>query len=447
MNSNPHGGSEPATAQSEADEAFKAAEELYSQGNFRDAVRKYTEVLQRDPEHAQALFKLALIAFQSGHSQRSVDFLQRAIEIDPRNFDYEFQLGFVLQEQKELTKALRCFERVVELHPRHGRALLKIGNIQLALEQREAAAMAFQRALLIEPALRTAMDNPKLPSATRKEIRTANKLLAAKHRSLAQETLDALQRYPAEQCQRIDTAFRYLTGDEQKRYSHPQQRPEYLLFPNMPARPWYEREEFDWVARVEAAYPEIKEEYVNLVREQAEFVPYIQPSREDMETITTPGGTDFTSLLNSPEWTAFHLNKAGRIEQNCARCPKTAAIMDSLPLAEAAAYMPEVFFSVLQPDAHIIPHHGQMNIRLTAHLGLIIPNGCSIRAGDEIRSWAEGKILVFDDSFEHEAWNRGDSDRIVLIFEVWNPDLNEAEIEGLQHFFKTRHDWLQKCSP
>ena len=100
MNSNPHGGSEPATAQSEADEAFKAAEELYSQGNFRDAVRKYTEVLQRDPEHAQALFKLALIAFQSGHSQRSVDFLQRAIEIDPRNFDYEFQLGFVLRNRR-----------------------------------------------------------------------------------------------------------------------------------------------------------------------------------------------------------------------------------------------------------------------------------------------------------------------------------------------------------
>ncbi len=447
MNSNINRGPEPATARGEATEAFRAAEELYSQGNFCDAVQKYAEAVERDPKHAQALFKLALIAFQSGHSQRSVDFLRRAIKNDPRNFEYRFRLGFVLQEQNELTEALRCLEQVVDLQPRHGPALLKIGNIQLALKQQDAAVMTFQRALLIEPALRTAMENPKVPPDTRKEVRTAVQVLAVKHRSLAQETLDTLQNYPAEQRQRIETAFRYLTGDEQKQYSHPQQRPDYLLFPSMPARPWYEREEFDWVARVEAAYPEIKEEYVNLVRNQAKFIPYIQPSREGIETVTTPGGTDFTSLLNSPAWTAFHLNKAGRIDQNCVRCPKTAAVMDSLPLAEAEAYMPEVFFSVLQPDAHIIPHYGQMNIRLTVHLGLIIPNGCSIRAGDETRSWTEGKILVFDDSFEHEAWNRSDSDRIVLIFEVWNPDLNEAEIEGLQHFFKTRHDWLEKCSP
>ena len=88
-----------------------------------------------------------------------------------------------------------------------------------------------------------------------------------------------------------------------------------------------------------------------------------------------------------------------------------------------------------------------MNFRLTVNLGLIIPDGCGIRVGEETRHWEAGKVLAFDDSFEHEAWNRGDRGRLVLIFEAWHPDIRQAEIDGLQMFFRQRAEWLRRCQP
>lgn len=90
------------------------------------------------------------------------------------------------------------------------------------------------------------------------------------------------------------------------------------------------------------------------------------------------------------------------------------------------------------------PHHGLMNVRLTVHLGLVVSEGCGIRAGDETRTWEPGRILFFDDSYEHEAWNRGASDRVVLILEAWNPHLTAAEREGVEIFFKLSRDWLDQ---
>ncbi len=95
-------------------------------------------------------------------------------------------------------------------------------------------------------------------------------------------------------------------------------------------------------------------------------------------------------MANSQSWNSFHLNNAGVIEENAARCPATMSVLDSVPLARARDYMPEIFFSVLQPGAHIIPHYGQMNIRLTVHLGLVIPENCGLRAGEETRQWRAG---------------------------------------------------------
>jgi len=89
-----------------------------------------------------------------------------------------------------------------------------------------------------------------------------------------------------------------------------------------------------------------------------------------------------------------------------------------------------VLFSLLRPGAHIAPHHGFMNGRYICHLPLIVPDDCAMRVGSETRPWAEGKACVFDDSIEHEAWNRhADRLRVVLIFDVWRPELSGEERE------------------
>jgi len=88
---------------------------------------------------------------------------------------------------------------------------------------------------------------------------------------------------------------------------------------------------------------------------------------------------------------------------------------------------PTAFFSILDAHTHIPAHSGVTNTRLTVHLPLIVPPKCRFRVGGETREWRAGTAWVFDDTIEHEAWNDSDSERIVFIIDVWNPNLTSAE--------------------
>ncbi len=90
-------------------------------------------------------------------------------------------------------------------------------------------------------------------------------------------------------------------------------------------------------------------------------------------------------------------------------------------------HAPETLFSVLRPGTHILPHRGVTNTRLVTHLPLIVPPDCALRVGGETHVWQTDRCVTFDDTFEHEAWNRSDQTRVVLILDCWNPDLSEAE--------------------
>ena len=72
-----------------------------------------------------------------------------------------------------------------------------------------------------------------------------------------------------------------------------------------------------------------------------------------------------------------------------------------------------------------------LNVRLICHLPLVVPAGCLFRVGNLTRSWVEGEALVFNDTIEHEAWNRSGEDRYVLLFDVWRPELAEEERLGI----------------
>jgi aspartate beta-hydroxylase len=70
-------------------------------------------------------------------------------------------------------------------------------------------------------------------------------------------------------------------------------------------------------------------------------------------------------------------------------------------------------------------------------LPLIVPAGCSFRVGNETRQWVEGQAWVFDDTIEHEAWNRSDKPRLILLFEIWQPELTAAEQAAVRELFGT----------
>jgi aspartyl/asparaginyl beta-hydroxylase (cupin superfamily) len=142
-------------------------------------------------------------------------------------------------------------------------------------------------------------------------------------------------------------------------------------------------------------------------------------------------------LLDDPRWSACHLWQRGReLTEHTSRVPATVAALGLPPIPRIGGFAPMVMFSLLRPGTHIAPHHGTTNTRLICHLPLLTAEDCAIRVGGEVRPFEVGKTLIFDDSFEHEAWNGGSAIRVVLLFEIWRPDIGEAERAELGTLFE-----------
>lgn len=171
----------------------------------------------------------------------------------------------------------------------------------------------------------------------------------------------------------------------------------------------------------EAAGDDIRREYSDLASHEDRFSAYVDDKAREPHLRQH-------ALADSRDWSAIHLIRNGeRIDDNIARCPKTMAALGHVPLPEVVANSPTILFSRLLAGTHIPPHHGMMNTRLICHLPIILPDHCSIRVGNQTRSWTYGEVLIFDDSIEHEAHNNSDLSRSVLIFDVWRPELNEDD--------------------
>ena len=136
-------------------------------------------------------------------------------------------------------------------------------------------------------------------------------------------------------------------------------------------------------------------------------------------------------LREKGDWHQFTLYSRGRKDEvNCKRTPQTCAIVDSFPEA-AGCTRGQVKFSVMHPGVHVWPHVGPTNCRLRMHLGLKIPDGVTLRVADHMRGWEEGKLLIFDDSYEHEVWHNGTETRLILIVDVWHPDIPKSRRKTL----------------
>ena len=202
------------------------------------------------------------------------------------------------------------------------------------------------------------------------------------------------------------------------------QQPKGFYFPELANIQYAERADFPWLDGFEAATADIRAEVMRILEEDAAFQPYV-------EAEANRPFFDDHGMLGNPNWSAFYLWKGGQpVPENAARCPAAMAALEAAPLCRIPGRTPSILFSLLRPGAHIAPHHGFTNARYICHLPLIVPDGCAMRVGSETRPWTEGQACVFDDSIEHEAWNRHpDRLRVVMIFDVWRPELTDVERE------------------
>jgi ornithine lipid ester-linked acyl 2-hydroxylase len=171
--------------------------------------------------------------------------------------------------------------------------------------------------------------------------------------------------------------------------------------------PIYDNAVFPWTRSIEREWKAIRSE-LDRVLTRKEELPGFHELATDVSTISTDRG-----------WKTYLLAGYGfRSENNIKQCPETWRICQNIP------GLITVMFSILEPGKHLPPHRGPYNGVLRLHLGLVIPaprEQLGIRVENELYRWQEGKAVVFDDAYEHEAWNRTPHTRVVLFVDFRKP--------------------------
>lgn len=204
-------------------------------------------------------------------------------------------------------------------------------------------------------------------------------------------------------------------------------QPTHFYFPGLRTYEFFPRSLFPWIQALEAQTDTIQDEFESLLKSNGRAaVPYIQYA-EHLPL------DQWVKLNHNPNWSALHLLKNGRqVEPAASSCPRTMAALCAVDQPEVPHSSPNAMFSILSPGTHIPPHHGVSNTRLICHLPLVVPDNCWFRVGAERRDWARGQAFVFDDTIEHEAMNASTQPRVVLIFDIWHPDLSKIERKGVE---------------
>jgi aspartyl/asparaginyl beta-hydroxylase (cupin superfamily) len=311
------------------------------------------------------------------------------------------------------TEKAAALDRLLAAEPRNVRALIQRADLYAAGGDARSASSFYLTAIRSAPATGV----PRELASELARAKAACERYAIEYRDYLLRSLATKGFDSGRSSARFSQSVDLILG--QKRIYL--QQPKYYYFPGLPQVQFYERSLFPWFDDVEAALPDIRAELDAILDEPGAFAPYVQghanrPKKEEL------------GMLNNPAWSAYYLWKNGEpVAENAARFPKTLHALRNVPLAHVPNRSPSILFSLLRPGAHIPPHNGLVNTRLICHLPVIVPGKCRFRVGNETRDWVEGKGWAFDDSIEHEAWNGSDRTRVILLFDVWRPELTEEE--------------------
>lgn len=363
----------------------------------------------------QALLQRAAEAIARRDPQGALQLLDQADALG-RTHNGLLNRALALRLIGDFQGSLAVLDDALAMQPYDFIALLAKAAMLEKLGGEKAAADTYRNALKIAP------PRSQCPPAIIAQIDHADGVVQRQAEALRDHMRSAVEDLRAtldpSTLDRFDEGLEIYAGVK----APPKQEPILLNYPRLPAIPFYDRTLFPWLSELEAATPIIQAELTALLEESFDdFAPYI----------AYPKGApvnQWGELNHSRKWTSLWLWKDGEKQQSvCDRCPQTAALLESLPMARQESFAPTAVFSALQPHTHIPAHTGSANVRLLTHLPLILPGPARFRVGNTTREWKMGEAWVFDDTIEHEAWNDADEMRVILIFDIWNPYLTEAE--------------------
>ena len=414
--------------QNEIASLAEAARRSVRAGRLQSALNAYAQILRHDPHHAEALNFFGTQALNAGQLDRSLECFQRAVRAHPEDASLHKNLGLVWRACGALPEALAAFNAALRVAPHYATAVLHRAAVLEELGDQQRALCDYVAGLAEAERRGWLADVEHLPTGLHHVVNRAIVIVQQARRAHLDRALAPLRAcHPPASLARVEHCLRVYLREQPRPAGDALQKCTFMHFPDIPGHAWFERAQFPWLEEIERHADAIRAELCQVLAEDSGFQPFIDIPRD------YPGAQPWAALNGSSNWNSFFFYRDGkRFDSNCSRCPVTASLLDHLPLIRMADHSPESFFSVLAPGAHIPPHTGVINTRLVVHLPLIIPPDCGIRVGAETRSWTEGKCLVFDDTFEHEAWNRSEQTRVVLIFDIWNPYLTDVEREAMR---------------
>ncbi len=422
------------------DTLLLAARTLARAGQLDGSINGYRAALAVDPACVEAHVFLAQALVNRGEPGLAVRHGERAIAARPQRPELHEHLARAHAALIKLPDAGAELAAICAEQPAAFTSLLYLTRLRELRKDARATVIGYTRAIKLAHAAGFWHGPESTPGWLRQAVEHAHDLSIGGRRLLFNVELEALTaRHGADAMTRVADCLAMYLGVKPLAIADPRQRPSFLYFPGLPVAPVFPRAALPFAEAYEAATDAIRAELRGVLDGGQGVEAFHDHVPEERRGMLTTGGS----------WDAYFFYRNGqRYADHHAACPATSAMLAQLPLDHVRDHGPEVCFSIMRPAAHILPHRGITNTRSVLHLGLEIPEGCALDVKDiETLAWQPGRCFAFDDTYEHEAWNRSDTTRVVLLGDIWNPYLTEAERDAIGSLVAVIGDFNRATTP
>lgn len=413
------------------------AHALVARGEVLRAEMAYLAILQEWPSNCDALVAIAELALLRDDVERATSHFELAVQHHPQDDALLLRWAEVCNSLGQPTQAKLLVEKILSRSPANFVAWLMLGWLRHAAGDGIGSLRAWYQAMTCAQKAGHWLDEATTPQHLVDNVLAVAAHLRIGTREMLFESYETIrQQIGSSKLARVDRALTGYLGEWDASPPDARQRPKFFYFPDLPPGPYHDPYLQPWAEKLQRSFSDIRGEAIRVWTEDSHFKDFLE----------FPPGANVADYLQGdgprPSWEALFFYRHGRrYDDTHARCPMTSAALDSIELCRVADEAPEICFSVLSPGSHIMPHYGVTNTRLVLHLPLVVPSDCALRVVDgDQHAWQEGRLMMFDDTYQHEAWNRSDSTRIILLMDCWNPHLTPDERIAVKSLVETISD-------
>jgi aspartate beta-hydroxylase len=363
--------------------------------------------------------------------------LEHAVRARPLEFAAHEQLAQAHRRLLDGAEPESKLAAIVDANPFAFTSVLLLARVREGRGDLRRAQLGYMRAVRTAQLLGFWFDEASTPVWLRQLVIRAMDTAQDGRVEIFDELLAPMvAKYGDDELSRVVKAVAMYVGIEATVYADARQRPTFFYIPDLPVAPQFPRDVLPFADWCEAHTDAIVGELHGVLDS-----PDVQPFHYDL--------SQAQQKQLARGWDAYFFYEEGeRVEDHHAACPRTSAVLAGLPLDHVPQHGPEVCFSIMRPGAHIAPHRGVTNARAVLHLGLEVPEDCLLHLVDvQQLAWQRGQCWAFDDTFTHEAWNRSSSTRSILLADIWNPYLRQAEREVLAELIALIGDFNRSTAP